>query len=117
MRARASLLVPPGVTHEFSMILKGKERVKPIVVDVVSEPKGVKEDRVLQFFAKTLDVEHDTVIMVAIPKASKTAKKMAESYGLSLIQAKDSSDAAKAIIDLISRSKKERNFLNRKIYP
>jgi hypothetical protein len=64
------------------------------VVDLaVSSENVVSEQPVIALFAKIFDVTPERAYLIAVPKLSENAKKMAELYKIHAIEAKNADEA------------------------
>ena len=94
-----SLMGKSGVEHEFSLVVSRSPLLKLtqgkhlLVAEVISSASQVSEIQLLAFFAKALDVGVKNRILVAIPTLGKDARKFADSYGITSLEA-SSHDAA-----------------------
>jgi hypothetical protein len=92
-----------GASHMFDIAgYKGEITRKVIVIDLsTSAEAGVSEQPVIALFAKTFDVSPDAAFLIAIPKMSENAKKMAELYNIKIIEARNQKEAVKALKERI----------------
>jgi hypothetical protein len=88
-----------GAHHSFDIVAyKGAESQKVIVVDLAKSTENVvSEQPVIALFAKIFDVSPEKAFLIAIPKLSENAKKMAELYSIHTIEAKNQTEAVKAL--------------------
>ena len=79
-----------GANHMFDIAAyKGGKTGKVTVMDVaIATENAVIEQPVIALFAKMYDVSPEHAFLVAIPKLSENAKKMAELYNIKVIEAK-----------------------------
>ncbi len=84
-----------GAHHSFDIVAyKGAESQKVIVVDLAASTENVvSEQPVIALFAKIFDVSPERAYLIAIPKLSENAKKMAELYNIHAIEAKNQDEA------------------------
>jgi len=84
-----------GAHHSFDIVAyKGAESQKVIVVDLAPSTENVvSEQPVIALFAKIFDVSPERAYLIAIPKLSENAKKMAELYNIHAIEAKNQDEA------------------------
>ena len=93
----AELLGKSGIKNSFSAVAmrstlpyqSAAARGKLVVIDIVQEDLPIESPCVHSFFARALDCGVKHRIMIAIPKLDVSAKKLAESYGICLIEAPD----------------------------
>jgi hypothetical protein len=76
-----------GAKHAFSIVAYNKDPQRRIVVDIATSDTVVSEQPVISLFAKIFDVSPEKACLVAIPKLSENAKKMAELYKIVAIEA------------------------------
>jgi hypothetical protein len=84
-----------GAKHSFDIVAyKADATKKAIVVDLaISKEAVVSEQPVIALFAKIFDVLPDKAFLVAIPKLSENAQKMAELYNIQAIEARNQAEA------------------------
>jgi hypothetical protein len=84
-----------GANHSFDIVAyKGNKSQKVTVVDLaVSSENVVSEQPVIALFAKIFDVSPERAYLIAVPKLSENAKKMAELYKIHAIEAKNADEA------------------------
>ena len=88
-----------GAKHSFDVVAqKGSGSRKTIVIDVATSTDGVvSEQPVIALFAKVFDVTPEKAFLVAIPRLSENAKKMAELYSIRAVEAENQDEAVKAL--------------------
>jgi predicted transcriptional regulator len=74
------------------------------VVDVVACPGGVSAGYVLAFFAKCFDCIPSERIFVAIPRLSRDARKLAESYNINVEEALTFEEASRKLLEMVRKS-------------
>lgn len=86
-----------GVKQQFFLIAtSGVGFMKTnIVVDIISN--GTTEE-VFSLYAKAIDVSAFGVLFAAIPSLSEDAKKVADSYGMTYVEAEDLSSCAERLV-------------------
>ncbi len=101
VEAPAFLKGKSGANHMFDIAAYRKEITKKVtVMDVATATEDiVSEQPVIALFAKIYDVVPDSTFLIAIPKLSENAKKMAELYNIKVVEAKDSKEVMKALKD------------------
>ena len=83
-----------GAKHPFSISASNPKTNSVIVVDLTMSTEGpVTEQPVFALFAKTFDISPSKAYLIAIPKLTETAVKMAELYGIVTVEAKKPADA------------------------
>ncbi|MEM1565795.1 MAG: hypothetical protein QW510_01730 [Candidatus Bathyarchaeia archaeon] len=94
-----------GANHMFDIAAyKGGKTGKVTVMDVaIATENAVIEQPVIALFAKMYDVSPEHAFLVAIPKLSENAKKMAELYNIKVIEAKDAKEVMKALKDKLGK--------------
>ncbi|MEM2337135.1 MAG: hypothetical protein QXK93_00505 [Candidatus Bathyarchaeia archaeon] len=95
-----------GANHMFDIAAhRGGKTGKVVVMDVaIATENAVIEQPVIALFAKMYDVSPEHAFLVAIPKLSENAKKMAELYNIKVIEAKDAKEVIKALKDKLGKS-------------
>lgn len=87
-----------GALHRFDAIAtKGSSEV--VVLDVIASDKEIDETPIASLYAKVFDVTPSQSILVAIPRLSEKARKLAALYRISIIEAQNSQQAAEKIKD------------------
>ncbi|MEM2676879.1 MAG: hypothetical protein QXJ77_03120 [Candidatus Bathyarchaeia archaeon] len=94
-----------GANHMFDIAAyKEGKKGKVTVLDVaIATENAVLEQPVIALFAKTYDVSPDHTFLVAIPKLSDNAKKMAELYNINVIEARDAKEVMKALKEKLAK--------------
>ncbi|MEM2419412.1 MAG: hypothetical protein QXL38_00305 [Candidatus Bathyarchaeia archaeon] len=94
-----------GANHMFDIAAyKEGKKEKVTVLDVaIATENAVLEQPVIALFAKTYDVSPDHTFLVAIPKLSDNAKKMAELYNINVIEARDAKEVMKALKEKLAK--------------
>jgi transcription elongation factor Elf1 len=93
-----------GANHYFDIVVRrGADFERVAVVDLASSGEGtVSEQPVIALFAKIFDVSPDNAYLVALPRMSENAKKMAQLYKIRVIEAKNEKEATKALGEELS---------------
>jgi hypothetical protein len=87
VEARKILTGLSGVEHVFDVFgERGDER---IVIAIASDPKGVEEQTVANFFAKVYDVQPTRSILIAMPALRPRAKRLADLYKIEAFDGED----------------------------
>jgi hypothetical protein len=88
-----------GANHSFDIVAyKDGESQKRMVVDLsMAIDDVVSEQPVIALFAKIFDVSPEKAYLIAIPKLSENAKRMAELYNIHAIEAKNQEEAIKVL--------------------
>jgi predicted Zn-ribbon and HTH transcriptional regulator len=88
-----------GASHMFDIAAtRGDIARNVVVIDLATTAEEfVSEQSIIAMFAKVYDVAPDKACLIAIPKMGENGKKLAELYNIQLIEAKDQSDAIKAL--------------------
>jgi len=93
-----------GATHSFDIVAYRGDAQKAVVVDLAKSTENiVSEQPVIALFAKVFDVSPDRAYLIAIPKLSENGKRMAELYGIQVIEAKGQEEALKALKERIGK--------------
>jgi len=98
------LLGRSGIRNTFSLVayrsklpVEKEEKRKLVVFDFLTDDYPIESRHVHSFFARALDCGVKHRIMIVIPKLDESAKKLADSYGMSVIEAPDALLAADMI--------------------
>lgn len=87
-----------GALHRFDAVaMKGPTEV--VVLDVIASDKEIDEVPIATMYAKVFDVTPSQSILVAIPRLTDKAKRLASLYRISTIEAENSQQAADKIKD------------------
>ncbi len=91
----ASLSGKSGAKHSFDIAaFKDGHAKRTVVVDLAqSTDSAVSEQPVIALFAKMFDVSPEKAFLVAIPRLSENAKKMAELYNIQAVEARNETEA------------------------
>jgi hypothetical protein len=93
-----------GVQHAFDLVIQDDSNKIPVDVNLsTKEPVGIVA--VLATYAKALDTQSKTPVLIAIPSASEDAKKSASAYGLLLIEGAESSSIVQQLKEFLDRVK------------
>jgi hypothetical protein len=90
-----------GVTHSFDLGAKNEEENKEFVLDMVSAVVEVGPRDIIDFFAKVYDTKPKLAILVALPRISVEAQRLAAMYGVRAIEAKDPDEAARRLAPIL----------------
>lgn len=103
----ASIKGKSGANHSFDIVAhRGDAAQKALVVDLArSTDNIVSEQPVIALFAKIFDVSPDSAYLIAIPKLSENGKKMAQLYNIQTIEAKNQTEAIKALKDKLRKNR------------
>jgi hypothetical protein len=87
VEVRKILTGSSGVEHVFDVFgERGDER---IVIALTSDPSGVEEQAVANFFAKVYDVQPTRSILIAMPALRPRAKRLADLYKIEAFDGED----------------------------
>jgi len=88
-----------GANHMFDVVARiGDGAKKVTVIDLATSTEPVvSEQPVIALFAKIFDVSPDHAYLIAVPKMSENAKKMAELYNIQIIEAINEKEMIKAL--------------------
>jgi hypothetical protein len=88
-----------GANHMFDVVArKGDGAKKVTVIDLAtSTESAVSEQPVIALFAKIFDVSPGNAYLIAIPRMSENAKKMAELYNIQVIEAINEKEVIRAL--------------------
>lgn len=85
-----------GANHRFDVVAtKGASEV--VVLDLIASEKAIDEVPVAAMYAKIFDVTPAQSLLVAIPSLSEKAKRLANLYRITIIEAENSQSAADQI--------------------
>jgi hypothetical protein len=83
----AALIGSSQVEHKFDVIAYQTGSGDPVVAaDIVRSESPVGPEAVLNFFARCVDVKVPKKILIAVPRATEEAQKLAESYGMAVLE-------------------------------
>jgi hypothetical protein len=100
----SSLSGKSGAKHIFNLSGRDPKTSKVIVIDLATSNEGlVTEQPVITLFAKTFDVSPSKAFLVAIPKLSENARKMAELYNIKTIDAANQTEAIVALRQVLKK--------------
>jgi transcription elongation factor Elf1 len=93
-----------GAEHIFNIVaFKGEITREVNVIDIaITKDDEVSEQPIIAMFAKIYDVTPDKAYLIAVPKMNEKGKKMAVSYNIILVEAKDQTQVLKALEKHIS---------------
>lgn len=88
-----------GAKHSFDIVAqKGSGSRKALVIDVATATEGVvSEQPIIALFAKIFDVSPEKAYLIAVPRLSENAKKMAELYSIRIVEAENQNEAVKTL--------------------
>jgi hypothetical protein len=87
-----------GARHSFSLAAYDPASNEVTVIDLATSTDGsVSEQPVIALFVKTFDVSHVKALIVAIPKLSENARKMADYYSIKTVEARTQAEAVAAL--------------------
>lgn len=88
-----------GLTHRFDIYaVKGKgSAARRIIVKIFLSPTEVTCHDILALYAEAWDVKPDSLIVIAVPQLETAAKKYAETYNITCIEADKAEDAVKKL--------------------
>jgi hypothetical protein len=88
-----------GANHMFDVVArKGDTARKVTVIDLAtSTGSAVSEQPVIGLFAKIFDVSPSNAYLIAVPRMTENAKKMAELYNIQVIEATNEKEVVKAL--------------------
>ncbi|MDW8039847.1 MAG: hypothetical protein RMJ03_00280 [Nitrososphaerota archaeon] len=103
VQAPAFLKGKSGANHMFDIAAYRENRAGRItVMDVaIATENAVMEQPVIALFAKMYDVSPENAYLIAVPKLSENAKKMAELYNIKVIEARDAKEVIRALKEKI----------------
>jgi predicted transcriptional regulator len=106
-----------GADHSFSIVcelpqitMESSEGREFVGIDIVRSHKQVEGVAVLALFAKSLDCDIRSRIMIAVPKLSEQARILAKSYNMQFVEAENLNLAAilmQGTLDFLIERKKE----------
>jgi len=96
-----TLIGKSGATHKFD-ILGINEKGEIIAIDIVIGNEIIGETVILSSFVKALDVNVKKLIIIAIPALTDSARKIAESYGINVLEGKTISEIITSLRSIIT---------------
>ncbi|MBS7615981.1 hypothetical protein KEJ45_02125 [Candidatus Bathyarchaeota archaeon] len=110
VEAPAFLKGKSGANHMFDIAAYRKEQTKKLtVMDVsIATENAVSEQPVIALFAKIYDVSPENAYLIAIPKLSENAKKMAELYNIKVVEARDAKEVMKTFKEELAKNSRKR---------
>jgi hypothetical protein len=89
-----------GVEHEFTLVISPAidDPSAQIVVEIAVDETGVKETAVLSLFARAFDAGIKDVVLVTIPSLGQPASKLAEHYGMRVVESTHCSEAVETLL-------------------
>ncbi|MCX8176118.1 MAG: hypothetical protein N3E48_02660, partial [Candidatus Bathyarchaeota archaeon] len=78
-----------GVSHKFDIVARKDNISIPFVLDVIVSESSITEFPLLGLYAKVLDVGKALPFLIVVPAMSEEGKKLASTYKINLIEAKD----------------------------
>ena len=85
----SSIVGKSGISHVFTAVIRGnteKNKDKEVIIDLNIGVHEVGEDAITRFYAKSVDIGSPSVYLVAIPKLSDRAKKIAETLNIKYVE-------------------------------
>lgn len=76
-----------GLVHTFDIVATKEGRVTAILIS--SNPDDVGSEAVIGFFAKKVDVNPEHAILIAMPRLTEEAGKLAGVYGIETVEGRD----------------------------
>jgi len=88
-----------GANHMFDIVArKGDTAKKVTVIDLATSTQpAVSEQPVIALFAKIFDVSPGNAYLIAIPRMTENAKKMAELYNIQVVEARNEKELIKTL--------------------
>ncbi|MGQ9759259.1 MAG: TackOD1 domain-containing metal-binding protein [Candidatus Methanomethylicaceae archaeon] len=90
VNAPGSLLGKSGVSHSFDIV--GAKSSNIITIDVVVSKEAINEGAIVNLFVKVLDTRPTKAVLVCIPGILESAKKLANLYGITILEGTSISD-------------------------
>jgi len=99
VEAPAFLNGKSGANHKFDLVArKGNGAQKVTVIDLTTAGReSVSEQPVIALFAKIFDVAPNCAYLIAIPKISENARRMAELYNIQVVEAENQEEVVGAL--------------------
>lgn len=98
-----------GVSHRFDMVCSRSDTV--VVIDLAYSSVMVNDVPIINLFASSFDTEAKHAIMIAVPAAADSAKKLADQYRIPIIEGRRSEEVCERIrqvlVSLLSLHGKE----------
>lgn len=88
-----------GVSHKFDIVCTKEDSTA--VMDVIYSTIIVNESHVIKLFASAFDVGANYSIMIGVPGVTDTAEKLANHYGITLIQGNKMKDISEKLAEAL----------------
>jgi predicted Mrr-cat superfamily restriction endonuclease len=100
----ANLRGVSGVVHEVDIASSPDPELKEklILIEARTADIAVNSQEIMNFAAKIFDLKPSSAVFIAIPKLDEAAAKLANSYGITVIEATDIAEAVKQLEELKS---------------
>jgi hypothetical protein len=100
----ANLRGVSGVVHEVDIASSPDPELKEklILIEARTADIAVNSQEIMNFAAKIFDLKPSSAVFIAIPKLDEAAAKLANSYGITVIEAADIAEAVKQLEELKS---------------
>lgn len=95
-----TLIGGSGADHTFDIVATGGD--KTVVFALTSDQSEISREAVLNFFAKLYDVKSDHAILVAMPRLSADAQKLANLYSIEYIEGETIEEVVNKLRKLIT---------------
>ncbi|MGP3667912.1 MAG: hypothetical protein ACKD6N_07445 [Candidatus Bathyarchaeota archaeon] len=96
-----------GVSHKFDVVARKDNISVPLVLDIVVSESSVTEFPLLGLYAKVLDVSKALPFLVVVPAISEEGRKLASTYKINLIEAKDPQEIVEKLNAKVSKEFKK----------
>ncbi|MEM3022668.1 MAG: restriction endonuclease [Candidatus Bathyarchaeia archaeon] len=88
-----------GAEHEFDLVATRGEG--SLVISISSSDSEVGEEEVVEFFAKVLDARPSRAVLVAMPRLSEGAMRLAQLYGIGIAEGRDAGEVMASMARLL----------------
>jgi len=96
-----------GVSHKFDIVARKGNIDTPLVLDVIISDSSSTEFPLLGLYAKILDVKKALPFLIVVPGINEEGRKLASTYKINLIEAKDPQEILDKLNTKISKEFKK----------
>jgi hypothetical protein len=99
--APGSIIGKSGISHTFDIVCRQLENNKSLIINLARSNVIVSEEHVIRLFASAVDVNADNSIIIAIPAVTEAAERLANQYGITIVQASDTTSVSEKLQKMI----------------
>jgi len=97
----AALTGRSGVVHSFDVV--GLDRTgRTVAADIMVSKEVLDESVIVRLFAKVLDTSPTKTVLICVPGMAETAKKLASTYGIIILEGRSVSEAIAPLPDILA---------------